>query len=95
MHQRNARSQETFSLISNPHLIQLAYFVKCKGTIPNHIKVHEENEFCYCLFTTSQNVKLGIFTGIRAVQKSVMHVQSCCFALSSYYLFEFLIAAAS
>ena len=26
--------------------------------------------------------------------KSVMHMQSCCFALSSYYLFEFLIAAA-
>ena len=50
---------------------------------------------CYCLFTPSQNVKLGIFTGSRTVQKSVMHVQSCCFALSSYYLFEFLIAAAS
>ena len=49
----------------------------------------------------SQNVKLGIFTGNRAVEgkemykKSVMHVQSCCFALSSYYLFEFIIAAAS
>ena len=23
-----------------------------------------------------------------------MHVQSCCFALSSYYLFDFLVAAA-
>ena len=29
------------------------------------------------------------------VQKSVMHVQSCCFDLSSYCLFDFLVAAAS
>ena len=50
----------------------------------------------------SPNMKLGIFTGSRAVdgnemfvQKSVMHVQSCCFALSSYCLFGFLVAAAS
>ena len=61
----------------------------------------ESNEFCYCLFTSfTENVKLGIFTGSRAVDgkemyiKNVMHVQSRCFALSSYYLFEFLIAAA-
>ena len=31
----------------------------------------------------------------RNVQKSVMHVQSCCFALSSYSFFCFLVAAAS
>ena len=49
----------------------------------------------------SQNVKFGIFTGSRAVdgkehvQESVMHVQSCCFALWSYCLFDFLVAAAS
>ena len=49
----------------------------------------------------SQNVKLGIFTGNRAVdckemrKKSVMHVQSCCCALSSYCLFNFLVTAAS
>ena len=48
-----------------------------------------------------QNMKLGIFTGSRAddghemYEKSVMHVQSCCCALSSCYSFEFLIAAAS
>ena len=47
----------------------------------------------------SQNVKFGIFTGSRAVdgkehvQESVMHVQSCCFALSSYCLFDVLVAA--
>ena len=57
--------------------------------------------FVIACLRPSQNVKLGIFTGIRAVdgkrnvQKSVMHVQSCFFALSSYYLFKFLIAAAS
>ena len=49
----------------------------------------------------SQNMKLGIFTGSSAVdgkkmyKKSVMHVQSCCFALSSYCFFDFLVAAAS
>ena len=49
----------------------------------------------------SQNVKLGIFTDSRAVdgkemyKKNVMHGQSCCFALSSYCLFDFLVAGAS
>ena len=49
----------------------------------------------------SQNMKLGIFTGSRAVdskkmyKEGVMDVQSCCFALSSYCLFDFLVAAAS
>ena len=52
-------------------------------------------------YGSSQNMKLGIFTGGRAVdgkemyKKSVMHVQSCCFALSNYCLFDFLVAAAS
>ena len=48
----------------------------------------------------SPNMKLGIFTGSRAVdgkemfvEKSVMHMQSCCFALSSYCLFDFFVAA--
>ena len=53
------------------------------------------------VYVRSQNMKLSIFTGSRAVdgkemyKKSVMHVQSCCFALSSYCLFDFLVAAAS
>ena len=48
-----------------------------------------------------QNMKLGIFTGSRAddghemYEKSVMHVPSSCFALSSYCLFDFLVAAVS
>ena len=32
---------------------------------------------------------------LRNVQKSVMHVQNCCFVLSSYSFFYFLITAAS
>ena len=49
------------------------------------------------LYGPSQNMKLGIFTGSRAVdgKESVMHVQSCCFALSGDCLFDFLVAAAS
>ena len=31
---------------------------------------------------------------LRNVQKSVMHVQSCCFADLTYYLFAVLIAVA-
>ena len=53
-----------------------------------HIQVHEENEFCHACLRPSQNLKLGIFTaGSRAVdgremyKKSVMHLQSFCFAL--------------
>ena len=32
--------------------------------------------------------------GKEMYKKSAMHVQSCCFALSSYCLFDFLVAAA-
>ena len=38
----------------------------------NHIQVHE-NDFCHCLFTDTQNVKLGIFTGSRAVDIKEMY----------------------
>ena len=43
--------------------------------------------FVIACLRPSQNLKLGILTGKRAVdgkemyKKSVMHVQSCCFAL--------------
>ena len=65
------------------------------------IQVHEENEFCHCLFTSFTKREIRHFHVVvvqwrqRNVQKSVMHVQSCCFALSSYCLFDFLVAAAS
>ena len=58
--------------------------------------------FVIACLRPSQNVKLGIFTDSRAVngkeiyKKGVIHVQSCCsVALSSYCLFDFLVAAAS
>ena len=64
-------------------------------------KFMKRMNFVITCLRPSQSVKLGIFTGNRAVKgkemykKSVMHVQSCCFALSSYCLFDFLVAAAS
>ena len=57
--------------------------------------------FVIACLRPSQNMKLGVITGSRAVdskemyKKSVMHVQSRCFALWSYCLFDFLVAAAS
>ena len=46
----------------------------------------------YVLHKTRVVVQL---TAKEMYKKSVMHVQSCCFALSSYCLFDFLVAAAS
>ena len=43
----------------------------------NHIQVHE-NDFCHCLFTDTQNVKLGIFTGSRAVDSKEMYQKAWC-----------------
>ena len=53
-------------------------------TIPKFMK---RMNFVIACLRPSQNLKLGILTGKRAVdgkemyKKSVMHVQSCCFAL--------------
>ena len=74
-----------------------AYGAEFLSTISKFMK---RMNFVIACLRPSQNVKLGIFTGSRVVDgkqmyKSVMHVQSCCVSLSSYYLFDFLIAAAS
>ena len=68
----------------------------------NHIQVYKEKQkFRHCLFTSSTKREIGHYHLVvvqwrqRNVQKSVMHVQSCCFALSSYSFFCFLVAAAS
>ena len=69
----------------------------------DHIQVHKEKyNFVIACLRPSQNVKLyrhfhAVFVQWRQrnVQKSVMHVQSCFFALSSYSFFYFLVAAAS
>ena len=44
----------------------------------NHIQVHEENEFCYCLFTPFTKRELGIFTGSRAVDGKEMYKKAWC-----------------
>ena len=65
-------------------------------------KFMKRMDFVIACLRPSQNMKLGIFTGSRAVdgkemfqKKNVMHEQSCCFTLSSYCLSDFLVAAAS
>ena len=75
-------------------LFQLAYFVKSKRTLLELNFYQPWREWILSLRTR------GIFTDSRAfdakkLQKSLMHVQSFCFALSSYCLFDFLVAAAS
>ena len=58
-------------------------------------KFMKRMNFVIACLRPSQNMKLGIFTGSRAVdgkemyKQSVMHVQSFCFALSSYCLLTF------
>ena len=64
-------------------------------------KFMKRMDFVIACLRSSQNMKLGIFTGSRAVdgkemyKKNVMHEQSCCFILSIYCLSDFLVAAAS
>ena len=88
-------------------LFQLTYFVKCKRTplelnfCQPYPSSQRERKFCHCLFTSFIKREIRHFHVVvvqwrqRNVQKSVMHVQSCFFALSSYSFFYFLVAAAS
>ena len=43
-----------------------------------HIQVHEENEFCHCLFTSFTKHEFGIFTGSRAVDGNEMYQKVWC-----------------
>ena len=58
----------------------------------NHIQVHEENEFCHCLFTSFTKREIRHFHVVvvqwrqRNIQKSVMHMQRCRFALLLLFL---------
>ena len=69
----------------------------------NHIQVHKEKEnfVTHCFFTSFTKRETRHFHVVvlqwrqRNVQQNVMHVQNCCFALSSYCCFWFLVAAAS
>ena len=82
-------------------LFQLTYFVKCKRTLLelNFYKPYRSSErerkFCHCLFTSFTKREIRHFHVVVVqwrqtnIQKSVMHVQSCFFALSSYCFFTF------
>ena len=70
-------------------LFQLTYFVKCKRTLLElnfyqpYPSSQWERKFCHCFYVVvvrwrQRNIVL---------QKSVINVQSCCFALSSYCFF--------
>ena len=87
-------------------LIQLIYFVKCKRTLfePNSKEPcsssERERKFSRRLFTSSIKCEIRHFRVVvvqwrqRNVQKSVMHVQSCCFAYSTYCFIEVLVVLA-
>ena len=50
-----------------------------------------------CLLSPSsikREIVVVVQRGLRNVQKSVMHVQSCCFADLTYYLFAVLVTVA-
>ena len=64
------KSENTF-FQSQSWLWQLAYFITCKRTLLEideylstyHIQVHEENEFCHCLFTSFTKREISHFHG--------------------------------
>ena len=97
---------------------EFTFFSVSIAVIPNHLLcqmqanssgaeflsaiVHEENEFCHCLFTSfTKHDWLGIFTGSRQLtakkctKKCDARANFFFLALSSYCLFDFLVAAAS
>ena len=52
-HENDAWKSEFTFFQSLSWLFQLAYFVKCKHWLwLLYIQLHEENEFCHCLFTS-------------------------------------------
>ena len=67
-------------------IIPVAYLFKYKQTLLElnsyqpYPSSERERKFCHCLFTSSKNMKLGIFTwqscsdGKENVQKSLMHM---------------------
>ena len=73
------------------------YFVKCTLTLLNlnsrepYSSLESEIKFRRCLFTFSLNYEIRHFHVVvvqkrqRNVQKSVPHVQSCCFSYLSYF----------
>ena len=101
--QRKRRLKIEFAFFQSlSRLFLPAYFVKCRRTLlklnfkgPYPIS-EREIEFRRCLFKISIKREIRHFHIVvvqkrqRNVQKSVMHVQSCCFAYWTYCLFVFL-----
>ena len=96
--QWGCRLKSEFSFFQSlSQLFLPSHFVKWRRTLLelNSPSTERETEFRRRLFTSSE---LGIFTswscknGQRNVQKSVVHVQSWCFASKTYGLFDVLVA---
>ena len=73
---------------SSSRLFHLAYFVKCEDELLIALsKFVKRSKFRHFLFTSSIKHEIRYFQVVvlqkqqRNVQKSVMHVQSCCFAV--------------
>ena len=79
---------------SSSRLFHLAYFVKCEDELLIALsKFVKRSKFRHFLFTSSIKHEIRYFQVVvlqkqqRNVQKSVMHVQSCCFAYQTYCIF--------
>ena len=105
--QRKHRLKSEFAFIqSSSRQFQLTYFVKCRRTLLelNSWKTISEfrmrKKISSRLFTSSIKREIRHFLVVvvqwrqRNVQKSMMHVQSCCFANLNYYFFEVPVAVA-
>ena len=83
-------------------LLSLIFASSWESSASREIQVHKEKEnFVIACLRPSLKREIRHFNVVvvqrrqRNLQKSVMHVQSCCFALSSYCFFYFLVAASS
>ena len=97
----NSRFFKTLS-----RLFQIAGNVKCRRISLKwiswgpHSSFKREKKICCCLFTSSIKREIRDFHAVvvqwrqRNVQKSVLHVQKCCFAYQTYCVFEVLAAVA-
>ena len=57
---------------------------------------NEKGSWCFVFppSTKRENRRFHVVVVLRNVQKSVMHVQSCCFACLTYYFFASLVTVA-
>ena len=81
-----------------------SYFVNCRRTVLKlnfkgpYLILEREMKFCRCLFTFFIKREIRRFHVVvvqkreRNIQKSVMHVQSCCFAYQTYCFYGVLVA---